>query len=89
MNLLVYKSCYVTLGYNRSDCLLLGSENATNEDVIELEKLVQPTANVISMTLNLLNACVSTLVCLFLGPWSDKHGRRPVLLFTNFGKFGT
>lgn len=73
--------------YNQSECLMLGTENATAENVIELEKTVQPTANIIAMTYQLLNAIVSTILCLFLGPWSDKHGRKPVMLFTNCGKF--
>lgn len=84
VNLLIYRTCYVTMGYEQSDCLMLGTENAT--EVIELEKTVQPTANLIGMTYQLLNAIVSTILCLFLGPWSDKHGRKPVMLFTNCGK---
>lgn len=75
------------MGYNHTQCLMLGTDNATEEEVIELEKSVQPTANLIAMNYQLLNAIVSTVLCLFLGPWSDKHGRRPVMLFTNCGRF--
>lgn len=75
------------MGYNQSECAMLGTENATTDEMIELEKAVQPTANLLGMTYQLLNAIVSTILCLFIGPWSDKHGRRPVMLFTNCGKW--
>lgn len=68
--------------YNQTECLLLGTENAT----AELEKTVQPTANLIAMTYQLSNAIISTVLCLLLGTWSDKYGRKPVMLFTNCGR---
>lgn len=84
-NLLIYRTCYVTLGYNQSECALLGMKNAT-EKTAELEKLVQPYANIVSMTENIMDSLIISVVCTFFGPWSDKHGRRPLLLTCLLGK---
>lgn len=85
-NLLVYRTCYVTLDYNETECALLGTDDASNATE-ELETTVQPHVTVISMSIHLTNAMISTLLCLFIGPWSDTHGRKPVLLFTLTGKY--
>lgn len=78
-NLLIYRTCYATLGYNESDCALLGSKNVS-EHTEELERIVQPQANIINMTKNIIDVLICSVMCFFLGPWSDKHGRRPVFL---------
>lgn len=75
----------MTLGYNESDCALLGMKNAT-EKTAELEKLVQPYANIVNMTQNVLDSVIASFVCAFFGPWSDKHGRKPLFLTCLIGK---
>lgn len=62
-----------------SECEKLGTndqDNSTNE----LEKKVQPYANMISMTDSLISQIVPVIIALFLGPWSDRNGRKPVML---------
>ncbi|CAH1110898.1 unnamed protein product [Psylliodes chrysocephalus] len=82
-NLVVYRTCYIILGYNKTDCIQLGTE--TNNVTKNLEKLVEPTADVINMVRTVLNSLVPIFICMMAGPWSDKHGRKPFLLITLIG----
>lgn len=71
--------CYVTLGYNETDCALLGSNNASNETK-KLEEKVQPYASTILMARAVIEAVIPVFCSFMIGPWSDKHGRKPVLI---------
>lgn len=64
----------------------MGTKEATSATA-ELEKKVQPYANVFGTTKSVLDAITSCIVCIFLGSWSDKYGRRPILLFNLSGKW--
>ncbi|KAL5286083.1 hypothetical protein ACFFRR_007650 [Megaselia abdita] len=50
------------------------------EESKSLEMLVQPYAANIFMTNTLIESIVSSVLVLFIGPWSDKFGRKPILL---------
>lgn len=39
------------------------------------------------MTKSMIESIVTAAVSLFIGPWSDKFGRRPVMLTSTFGYF--
>ncbi|KAF5308139.1 hypothetical protein FQR65_LT06318 [Abscondita terminalis] len=86
-NYLIYTSCYVTLGHNESLCALLGTENDNNE-TDKLEKEVQPLAAKISATSTVIDTIFEPLLCFFLGSWSDRFGRKPVMLLSIAG-YGT
>lgn len=73
------------LGYNISECALLGSENKDNYTQ-NLESIVQPYANVISMVNGIPSGITSAFIALFIGSWSDKYGRKPVIILTTAGK---
>ncbi|CAG9854727.1 unnamed protein product [Phyllotreta striolata] len=77
-NLFVYRTCYVILQYNKSDCAQLG-KNINNITKV-LEPKVQPTVNQINMANNVINTFLPMIFCLFLGTWSDKFGRRPFMI---------
>lgn len=83
-NLVIYRTCYVTLGYNKTECALMGTASATDATA-ELEKKVQPYANIIGMTKAILDAVICSVVCILMGSWSDKYGRRPILLISLAG----
>lgn len=83
-NFIIYRTCYVSLGHNQSDCAKLGSKDRDNATQ-DLEKVVEPYANIIMMTQSLITQIVPALLCLFIGPWSDKRGRKPVLIFNLIG----
>uniref|UniRef100_A0A1Q3FGF0 Putative transporter add1 major facilitator superfamily n=1 Tax=Culex tarsalis TaxID=7177 RepID=A0A1Q3FGF0_CULTA len=87
-NQVVYQACTVTFGFNETLCAELGTENESAA-AQELEKEVQPyTANVL-MAKSLIESIIPALCSMFIGPWSDKYGRKPVLLSTFIGSFFT
>lgn len=83
-NLTIYRTCYLILGYNRSDCALLGQNDS--ENISNLEKLVEPVAATVSMIQNILEQSFSVILCFFIGPWSDQYGRKLVILSPLLGK---
>jgi PCFT/HCP family folate transporter-like MFS transporter 1/3 len=83
-NLIIFRTCYVTLEYNKSECALLGSQDADNE-TSKLEKIVEPYAATLNMVHSLTEACFSAVICLFVGPWSDRFGRKPILIIPIIG----
>lgn len=86
-NQIVYQSCVVTLEWNETDCFLLKTVGASGNETVAsyLEEKVQPYAATITMTIVLLTSVVPALVALFLGPWSDKFGRKPVIVIASLG----
>ncbi|CAG9858542.1 unnamed protein product [Phyllotreta striolata] len=82
-NLFVYRTCYIILQYNQSDCKQLGTNN--NNITKVLEPMVQPTVNQINMANNIINTFLPMIFCMFLGTWSDKFGRRPFMLGCHVG----
>ncbi|XP_044746556.1 proton-coupled folate transporter-like [Coccinella septempunctata] len=80
-NLVLYRTCYVTLGYNESDCALLGTghkDNFTNN----LTQLVEPDANNLNLYIQLPAGFICSFMGLYVGTWSDRNGRKPLLLST-------
>lgn len=70
------QTCLYKLEYEYDVCTQLNDNNATR--LIEQE--IQPYVATILMTINVLSAVIPTILSLFLGPWSDKYGRRKVIL---------
>ncbi|CAG9858828.1 unnamed protein product [Phyllotreta striolata] len=83
INLFIYRTCYVTLGYNESQCILLGQE--TSDELQELERIVQPAANLLTLVFQIFFNVLPIFVCIFAGPWSDKYGRLPLQLMSLIG----
>lgn len=76
---ILYQTCIVSLGYNESDCSQLGN-GEESEHLLNIERAVQTYAAKIFMCRAILENIVPALFSLFIGPWSDKYGRKPVLL---------
>ncbi|CAG9857230.1 unnamed protein product [Phyllotreta striolata] len=79
INLMTYKVCYNILHYPEANCSRLGQY--TDNETQELERLVQPHAGVMTAVTEMVPATVPVIMTLFVGSWSDKYGRKPVLLF--------
>lgn len=79
-NQMLIQTC-LTQGFTPSDCHELGSSHDTRE----IEEKIQPEVAKILMVTSLLNAIVPASLSLFLGPWTDKFGRKKVICATFVG----
>lgn len=64
---------------------MLGTGDSDNYTT-QIEEEVQPYANTILMVQELLTQVAPALIVLVLGPWSDQHGRKPVLTVNMIGE---
>lgn len=79
-NQLLQQTCLV-YGFNATDCLHLDSTSGTEE----IENKIQPHVAAIIMTIALLSSLVPGFLGLFLGPWTDRFGRKKVICAAMFG----
>lgn len=82
LNQELYQTCVAVFHYNESDCEPLRGIIPKTKEAQIIEKSLQPYVAKISMTGSMLNNVWPGILVLFVGPWSDKFGRRPVLLVT-------
>ncbi|XP_046742668.1 tetracycline resistance protein, class D-like [Diprion similis] len=79
-DLIVYRSCVVSLGTNyTSECSTTQKNDSGMKEML-LEAEVEPFASMIVMAKTLIESILSAVLSLFLGPWSDRGGRKPLLL---------
>ena len=79
-DLIVYQTCKTSAGLNSSECDIL-HKNSSSEEAMKIEKLVQPHTGLLLVLKSCIEIIFPTILSLFLGPWSDKNGRKPLLLF--------
>lgn len=79
-NQILRQTCLMK-GFQVSECLLQDGESATKE----IEDQIQPYVAKILMTKTLLTTFVPSVISLFLGPWTDKFGRKKVIIATLLG----
>uniref|UniRef100_A0A1A9VPF0 Major facilitator superfamily (MFS) profile domain-containing protein n=1 Tax=Glossina austeni TaxID=7395 RepID=A0A1A9VPF0_GLOAU len=84
-NILLYQTCVYVYKYNISDCQPLLGVQRESPEVQHIETQIQPYVARILMAISLLESIIPAFVSLFIGPWSDKYGRRPILLTTFSG----
>lgn len=76
---MTFKVCYNVLGYPEVNCSRLG--RYTDNETLALEQIVQPHAGLMTAVTEMVPSTIPVLLALVIGSWSDKFGRRPVLLF--------
>jgi len=76
-NLIIEKVCR-DLEYSAEIC-------AKIDDFPKAEDDVQTKVSELNMALTMLSALPSIVLALFIGPWSDKNGRKAVMLLPLFG----
>ncbi|XP_012057927.1 PREDICTED: proton-coupled folate transporter-like [Atta cephalotes] len=78
-DLLIYRTCLVTLKLNETECLILHN-NSTSKEALKINCLAQPYVANILMGKSFIESIIPSFLMLFLGPWSDKYGRKPLML---------
>ncbi|XP_050324764.1 proton-coupled folate transporter-like [Bactrocera neohumeralis] len=78
-NQIIYQTCKSIFYFNESDCGQLGTKNAS-EHVKQIETMIQPYVARIFMTSSLIESFVPAFCGVFIGAWSDRFGRKPLLI---------
>lgn len=78
-DLMVFLTCQSIHSDNKTLCNVLHTDSQSQE-ALNLEAEAQPYASYILMCQALVEGIVPALLSFFLGPWSDKYGRKPLLL---------
>lgn len=79
-NLMLWKICAVTLGYNETAC-----ENLTAEENDEIESATQKRLNDYEIIDTYISGWPAIVYCLVAGGLSDIYGRKPLLFLPIFG----
>lgn len=75
------KQICLQLGYNLTICSNLNTDNVTKA----VEEEVQPFVSNINSSILLLNSIIPALFSLILGSWTDKFGRKKILIMSFTG----
>jgi PCFT/HCP family folate transporter-like MFS transporter 1/3 len=84
--LLLVRNCQAMFPLNATNCDMLVYKIDTQE-ARELEAVLEPRVTVLQMYKTLIEFCIPVILSLFVGPWSDHHGRKPLILWPIFGMF--
>ncbi|GBP07917.1 hypothetical protein EVAR_78072_1 [Eumeta japonica] len=66
-------------------CILLLASGIKSNETQQLENEVQQYLTMVTMVYSMTGAVVLAIVSLFLGSWSDKYGRKPLLTWPVLG----
>ncbi|XP_054001564.1 proton-coupled folate transporter-like isoform X2 [Hylaeus anthracinus] len=83
-NLIIYRVCKITLDINETECLLLHI-NSSCATALQIDAQVQPEASLVLMMKTFIENIFPAFLSLFLGPWSDKHGRKAIIVLGYIG----
>ncbi|XP_058793443.1 proton-coupled folate transporter-like isoform X2 [Phymastichus coffea] len=85
-DLIEYQTCKILKGVNASLCEILHHSNKSFvNETADLIRQVQQHIGPILTSKSCIELIFPTLLALFLGPWSDKNGRKPLLIFPFIG----
>jgi PCFT/HCP family folate transporter-like MFS transporter 1/3 len=84
--LLLVWNCQKMFPLNATKCDMLVYKIDTQE-ARELEAVLEPRVTVLQMYKTVIESCIPVILSLFVGPWSDHHGRKPLILWPIFGMF--
>jgi hypothetical protein len=84
--LLLVRNCQEMFPLNATNCDVLVYKIDT-EEARHLETLLEPRVTLLNMYKTVIDSCIPTFLSLFLGPWSDRYGRKPLILWPMFGTF--
>ncbi|EDV90817.1 uncharacterized protein LOC6569799 [Drosophila grimshawi] len=87
-NQIIFQACTVAFHYNESDCSQLDNKNASSE-IHAIETEVQSYVTDMFLTRTLMESIVPAICGLFIGSWSDRYGRKPLLVVSMIGFSGS
>ncbi|XP_023711244.1 proton-coupled folate transporter isoform X2 [Cryptotermes secundus] len=82
--LLLARNCQEMFPLNATKCDMLVYRIDTQE-ARQLEALLEPRVTVLQMYKTVIEAFIPAVLSMFLGPWSDHYGRKPLMLWPVFG----
>lgn len=82
--LLLVRNCQAMFPLNATKCDMLVYKIDTQE-ARELEAMLEPHVTILQMYKTVIESCIPVILSLFVGPWSDHHGRKPLILWPMFG----
>ncbi|XP_057320087.1 proton-coupled folate transporter-like isoform X2 [Microplitis mediator] len=82
-DLIIFQTCRLEMATNKTSCDILHT-NSSSQEARDLNKIIQPHASYIIMSTSLIKSILPALLILFFGPWSDKYGRKPLILIGHF-----
>ncbi|XP_059060801.1 proton-coupled folate transporter-like isoform X1 [Achroia grisella] len=83
-NVLMYRTCVHSLNHDVDECRGFLSPVQTNE-TNHLEEEVQKYVTYVSTVITVIESLGPAFLSLFLGVWSDTHGRKPLIVWPLFG----
>lgn len=78
-DLIVYRTCLISMNISQTACFQLRT-NASSTEARDLEAKIEPYASMIIMAKSLIESILPAILSMFLGPWSDRGGRRPLFV---------
>jgi len=79
------KVCNISLGYDNETCAAVLKHDYSNNNTEDVAKEVEIETNKIFGWKFALDHSIPILMVLVAGPWSDKHGRKPLLILSELG----
>ena len=83
-NLYINKVCRVNFQLNASACRPQNRSNETERNTLTHDQ-IQSSVSTLLMWASLIDTLPSIIFVLFLGPWSNEHGRKPLMIFPIIG----
>ncbi|OXU19987.1 hypothetical protein TSAR_001737 [Trichomalopsis sarcophagae] len=84
-DMIVFKTCRkIMQGDERNNCTIL-YENSSSDAAKALQEIVQPHTATLLVLKSSIETLFPTIIILFLGPWSDTNGRKPLVTFPFIG----
>ncbi|CAG0894335.1 unnamed protein product [Cyprideis torosa] len=79
-DLILYKTCLTMDDLPEVICRHLNGKNVKNSS-----EIVEAKAAIFNIYFSISGALPSVVFAAFLGPWSDRHGRKPPMILSTFG----
>ena len=83
---IVYKTCRKIMGESGANNCSILYDNSSSDAAKALQEIVQPHIATLLVLKSSIETLFPTILCLFLGPWSDSNGRKPLLIVPFIGK---